>query len=151
MSTKRMFFRIALSELVFFGICILLFIFHLAIWLDEKGIAENVFNLYLPPSKIPIYILLMLYFIVFIYFSFLLSKQIKKLQESNFHNCRKAFHLTLAGHLLAFVTSAFLVFARDPNIMATVIPGIFSLYFAIMVLILVILYFNLFVRRTSSS
>ncbi len=149
MSTKRMFYRLFMSELIFLGLCILLFVAHLAFWLDDIGIAERVLNIYLTSSLVPIYILLTIYSLVILTFTVQLYKQLRALQKSNYSNSRRAFILILAGHFLAFSFSSIFVFVQDPNSMATVIPSLFSLYFAIMFLLRVALIFKLFVRRNN--
>lgn len=74
MSTKTMFFRIILTELIFLGACIIIFVAHLAFWLDEKGAAERIFNINISPSLIPMYILGTIYFLAIIIFTVVLSK-----------------------------------------------------------------------------
>ncbi|CAM3817764.1 hypothetical protein [Mesobacillus thioparans] len=128
-----------------------LFVAHLAFWLDEKGIAEHIFNLHLTPSMIPLYVLVMIYALALLIFTVHLSKKIKGLQESNLNHSRKAVIIMALVHLLAFSCSSLFVFSQDSNSMTSVIPGLFSLYFAIMFIISLILLFILFRRRNKDK
>ncbi len=151
MSTKNMFFQIVMIELKFLGICMVLFVAHLAFWLDDKGIAESIFNLHLKPSLIPLYVLVLIYALAFLIFTVLLFKKIKGLQETNFNHSRKAVILMASVHLLAFSSTSLFVFSQDSNSMTSVIPGLFCLYFAIMFILSLILFFTLFVRRNKNK
>ncbi|MBT2663402.1 hypothetical protein [Bacillus sp. ISL-45] len=151
MSTKSMFFRLIISELIFFGACILIFVAHLVFWLDEVGIAERVLNIHLPPSSFPIFILGLFYLLAIIVFAVVLSKQIKRLQLSNFTNSKRAFLFSLGCHLLAFSSSILLWIAQDSDTMKTVIPGLITLYFATILIILVAMYFTLFVKTNTNK
>lgn len=151
MSTKSMFFGLVLSELKFLGMCIVLFVANLAFWLDDKGIAEQIFHIHLTPSRIPLYIFVMILALAFIAFTVYLSDKVKKLQESNYPHCRRAVILTAIGHLLAFCSLSLFVISQESNSMTTVIPSLFNLYFAIRFVIFVMLFFNHFVRRNKSK
>jgi hypothetical protein len=146
MSTKSMFFRMLISEFYFLVICIVLFIANLAFWLDERGIAENIFNIQLTPSLIPLYIMAMIFFLAFIIFALHLYKKIKTLRESHYKHSRGLVLLMAVGNLLAISGLSVFVFTQDANVMKTVIPSLFSLFFAIMFIIYMILFFALFGR-----
>jgi hypothetical protein len=151
MSTKSMFFRIIISELVFLAACIFIFVAHLAIWLDEIGIAERVFNIHITPSLIPIYILGIIYLLAITIFSIVLFKLVKRLQVLSYINSQRAYLLTLGCHLLAFSGSSLLWLSQDSNPMKTVIPSLMSLYFVIIFIILLTLYIFLFMRPNNST
>jgi hypothetical protein len=151
MSTKSMFFRIIINELIFFAACIFIFVAHLAFWLDEIGIAERVFNINITPSLIPLFILGVIYFLAIIILIIVLINLVKRLQESNFINSKRAYLLSLGCHLLAFSSSSLLWFAQDSNPMKTVIPGLLTLYFATIFIILLTLYLTLFVRTNKNK
>jgi hypothetical protein len=146
MSTKSIFFRMLISEFFFLVICIVLFIANLAFWLDERGIAEKIFNIHLTPSLIPLYTMVMFFSLAFIIFALHLYKKIKCLRESHYKHSRRAVLLTTAGNLLAISGLSVFVYSQDANVMKTVIPSLVSLYFAIMSIIFMILFFTLFRR-----
>jgi hypothetical protein len=151
MSTKSMFFRIVISELIFFGTCIFIFVANLAFWLDEKGAAERIFNINLTPSLIPIFFLGIIYSLAIFTFTIVLSKQVKRLQVSNYNNSKKAFLLSIGSHLLAFSSSSIILVVQDSSSMKTVVPSLFSLYFATIFILLLMLYFPLFVRTNKNK
>lgn len=151
MSTKSMFCRIIVSELIFLAACIIIFVAHLAIWLDEIGLAERVFNLHIIPSIIPIYILGIIYILAIIIFTLVLLKLVKRLQGLSFINSQRAYLLSLGCHLLAFSGSSLLRFSQESNPMKTVIPSLMALYFAIIFIILFTLYIALFMRTNNLS
>ncbi|MBT2691712.1 hypothetical protein [Bacillus sp. ISL-55] len=151
MSTKSMFYRIIISELIFLAACIFIFVAHLAFWLDEIGLAERVFDINITPSLIPIYILGMIYLLAIIIFTIVLFKLVKKLQIINFINSQRAYLLSLACHLLAFSGSALLRVTQDSDPMKTVVPSLMALYFAIIIIILLMLHFVLFMRRNKNK
>lgn len=146
MSTKSIFFRMLISEFYFLVICIVLFIANLAFWLDERGIAEKIFNIHLTPSLIPLYIMVIIFSLAFVIFALHLYKKIKGLRESHYKHSRRAVLLAAVGHLLAFSGSSLIIFFQDPDSMKTVIPTLVGLYFAIMFIIFMILFFTLFGR-----
>lgn len=151
MSAKSMFFRIIMSEIKFFAVCIFIFVAHLAFWLDEIGIAERVFNIYITPSVNPIYFLGIIYLLAIFIFISILFKHVKRLQVSNFKNSKRAFLISVGLHLLALSCSLFFWFAPDLNPMKTVIPALMALYLATITLILLALYFSLFVKTNKNT
>jgi hypothetical protein len=150
MSTKSMFFRIIASEIIFFGLCIFLFLANLAFWLNDIGLAERFLKISVTPP-IPLVSLGLIYILAIIIYAILMSKLVKRLKISSSKNCKRAFLLSIGLHIFAFSSSTFILFALDSNSMKTVIPSIISLYFAAFTLFLLIMYVSLFFRTNKNN